>query len=100
MALDHFEKAYEINPYLYTCINNLAGAYVKREQYEKALPLFIKAHHVYPELETGIFNLSYTSTKLGLYDQSEQWLKLIRKDIKKRDLYRRKNEEQRSQKGN
>ncbi|MBK7970501.1 MAG: O-antigen ligase family protein [Bacteroidetes bacterium] len=100
LALDHFEKAYEINPYLYTCINNLAGAYVKREQYEKALPLFIKAHHVYPELETGIFNLSYTSTKLGLYDQSEQWLKLIRKDIKKRDLYRRKNEEQRSQKGN
>ncbi|MBL7914363.1 MAG: O-antigen ligase family protein [Bacteroidia bacterium] len=99
LALEYFEKAYEINPYLYTTINNLAGAYVKRQQYEKALPLFIKAHHVYPELETGIFNLSYTSTKLGLYDQSEQWLKLIRKDIKKRDLYLRKNEEQRSQKG-
>ncbi len=99
LALDHFEKAYEVNPYLYTTINNLAGAYVKHQQYDKALPLFFKAHHVYPELETGIFNLSYTSTKLGLFDESEQWLKLIRKDIKKRDLYLRKNEEQRAQKG-
>ncbi len=94
-ALAHFEKAYEIHPYLYTSLNNLAGAYVNRQQYEKALPLYIKAHHVYPELETGIFNLSLTCTKLGKYDESEKWLKLIRKNIKKRDLYRRKNEERR-----
>jgi len=94
-ALAHFEKAYEIHPFLYTSLNNLAGAYMNRQQYEKALPLYFKAYHVYPELENGIFNISYTCTQLGKYDESEKWLKLIRKEIKKRDLYLRKNEEKR-----
>ncbi|HMT28377.1 MAG TPA: O-antigen ligase family protein [Bacteroidia bacterium] len=93
LSIEYFERAYEINPFLYSGLNNLAAAYMKTKQYEKALPLFLKAQFIYPKLEDGMLNLCYTYTMLKQYDEAEKWALKVEKNTRKKDIFLRKIEE-------
>ena len=57
-ALEHFEKAYQLNPYNINVINNFASCYSKLGKQEKAIELYKKALHISPSFKEVRLNLS------------------------------------------
>ncbi|MBL0339576.1 MAG: O-antigen ligase family protein [Bacteroidetes bacterium] len=93
LAFESFENALAINPNSYGCLNNFAGTLAKAGQYDKAIPLYLRAQSIYPDLEDGMFNISYTYTQTKQYDLAEEWVQKVKKNTTRKDAYLIKIEE-------
>eukprot|EP00903_Cladosiphon_okamuranus_P000116 g116.t1 len=53
-AKENFVLAYDINPYNFNVVNNLASTLVQLQEYEEAVPLYYEALKINPKFEEGI----------------------------------------------
>ena len=86
-AKTSFEEAYEINPYNFNVINNLASTYVQLQDYHRAIPLYLKALKINSKFEEGMFNLSFAYFQTGALDESLAWVNKTQGNPEKKEIF-------------
>ncbi len=72
-ALQYFEEAYEMNPYNYQVINDLATSYGESGKPEKAIIYLKESYAINPKAQTTIFNLAILHYRIKDYKTAIQW---------------------------
>lgn len=86
-AKEPFLEAYEINPYNFNVVNNLASTLVQLQEYESAIPLYQDALKINPKFEEGMFNLAFSLFQLGKYDEAIAWVNKTTSNAQKKDVF-------------
>lgn len=87
MAKSSFLEAYEINPYNFNVINNLASTHVQLQEYESAIPLYLKALAINSKFEEGMFNLSYSYYQTGALKEALSWVNKTQGNPDKKQVF-------------
>ena len=70
----HFKRAIELYPANYKALNNLGSFYAySMEEYDKALPYFLEASEIRPDIYEPLFNIAYNYQKLKNYSEAERY---------------------------
>ncbi|WP_367389518.1 O-antigen ligase family protein [Lewinella sp. LCG006] len=88
-ARTSFEDAYEINPYNFNVINNLASTLVQLQAYENAIPLYLKALTINPKFEEGMFNLSFAYYQTGALEEALALVNKTESNPEKKEVFRK-----------
>jgi O-antigen ligase len=67
LAVELFQRAYQLNPFSFQVINNLASAMVKNGKTHEAIKMYEKTLAINPKYDEGKFNLSYAYYELKDY---------------------------------
>jgi O-antigen ligase len=69
-AIAAFKRAYDLNPFSFQVINNLASAMVKSGATQEAIKMYEKTLAINPRYDEGKFNLSYAHYELKEYQKA------------------------------
>jgi O-antigen ligase len=72
-AVRAFEKAYALNPWSFSVLNNYASALGQTGRNREAIPLLEKTVEINPKFDEGKLNLAYSWMELGRYDTALEW---------------------------
>ena len=86
-AKENFVLAYDINPYNFNVVNNLASTLVQLQEYEEAVPLYYEALKINPKFEEGMFNVAFSLFQLSDYDAAEKWINRTSGNPEKKQVF-------------
>jgi O-antigen ligase len=72
-AITSFKSAYDLNPFSFQVINNLASAMVKSGATQEAIKMYEKTLVINPRYDEGKFNLSFAHYELKNYQKALEY---------------------------
>lgn len=82
-----FKNAYDLSPYSFQVISNYATTLAALQEFEAAIPLYLKCMEINPKFEDGFFNLSFCYFSLKKYDTAIEWVSKARRDTARQEAF-------------